>query len=649
MNKLCFAIAFCLIINGLYAQNDPVLFKIEGVPVHVSEFDYIYNKNNGDGADYSKESLEEYLDLYTKFKLKVQRAKELQLDTIKQLNVELAGYRKQLADSYLVDKEVSNRLVEELFERKKVDRKIAHLLVVVDERAKAMDVATAMQKIEKAKQDLDSGDNWDVVVRKYSDDKNTSSKGGEMGFYTAMLPKGFYAFENAMYDTEIGKYSDIIRSKIGFHIVKVLEERPSRGEVELAHILTRKVDNEARNTLAKMRIDSVYQKLKNGESFDALAKVYSEDGKTKKKGGYLGYVGINVYDPVFESAAFGLANDADFSQPVETKVGWHIIKRMGKRSTTDFDRAKGLLQNQISNNDRYTIARTSLINSIKDEAGYSEDRSTLDYFTGLLDDEFYTFKWISPEIQDKELFTFGTQKSKLSDFVSYCKKNTRKRLQFKKTMPKKDAVDELYLGFVEEKALAFEESNLEKKYPEFKALMREYEEGILLFEITKQEVWDKASMDTTGLQQFFNDNRENYKWKERAKVYEYTINSKDKNVVKAVYNLASKNSKDVVMDEFNKQAKIVKVSERTYEKGDPNAPKFKWSKGKSSELKEDKGKTSFYHTADIMAPGYKKLSESRGYIIADYQDKLEKDWISFLKERYKVELMDDVFNGLIKK
>ncbi len=649
MHKLILSIVFTFFASIIFAQNDPVLFTVEGVPVHVSEFDYIYNKNNGDGADYSKKSLEEYLDLYVKFKLKVQRAKELKLDTISQLNKELEGYRKQLADSYLVDKEVSSRLVKELHQRKQTDRKISHILVAVGEKVSDDALETAEKRIQEAKQRLDKGESWDDVCVQVSDDKNTSVKGGHLGFYTAMMPTGFYEFENAMYNTPIGKYSDVIRSRVGFHIIKVHEERPAYGEIEIGHILTRKSKKGDVTKKAKIKIDSAYQKLQAGAKFEDIAKLLSEDANSRNKGGYLGFTGINRYDPKFEKAAFALNKNDMISEIIETTVGYHIIKRISKRDNADFERSKNLLQNLVSKDDRYTIARKALISSIKEEAGFTENPSALNAFISKLDKEFYSFKWLEPEITDVELFKFGKQKAMmLSDFSAFCKKSTRERLKFKKSAPLAESTHSLYMDFIEVNALAYEESNLENKYPEFKALMREYEEGILLFEITKQEVWDKASSDTTGLEAFFNTNRENYKWKERAEVVEYEIFSEDPKLVKEIYKLAQKSSSDEVLAKFNTDKKIVKAVERTYEKGDKGMAKVKWKAGKSSELKSENKRTKFTLVKQLLEPGYKKINESRGYIIADYQDKLEKDWISELKSKYSVKIMDAVFKSMTK-
>ena len=217
---------------------DPVLFTIDGQPVPASEFSYIYAKNNRDDADFSEASLREYLDLYTKFKLKVREAYAMGLDTVSTLQAELAGYRKQLADSYLTDKEITDRLVDEAYKRMQEDVQVAHILVKTNPNV-ATDTLAAYGKIQAIYKRLQAGESWDEVVRKSSEDNTTKDAGGDLGYVTALLPSGFYAFETAAYETPVGKYSAPVRTNIGYHIIKVVNKRPARGELDIAHILLR--------------------------------------------------------------------------------------------------------------------------------------------------------------------------------------------------------------------------------------------------------------------------------------------------------------------------------------------------------------------------------------------------------------------------
>lgn len=640
-----------LILPAIYAQDaDPVLFSVEDNDVRVSEFNYIYNKNNGEGADYKKESLEEYLDLYMKFKLKVQRAREIKLDTIVSLQKELAGYRRQLADTYLVDKEVQNKMIEEVFNRMQVDRQIAHVHVSIPEKASEESTKRATEKIKEIKALLDGGEDWDKVVLENSEDRLTRLNGGDMGYFTSMLPSGFYAFENAMYNTEIGGYSDIVRSRIGFHIIKVLGERPSRGEVEAAHIFIRKVKDPKQMDLAKIKADSVYLKLQGGADFEEMVKAYSDDKKTKNKGGYIGWFGIKRYDIAFEDAAFNLENPGDFSEVFETSAGYHIVKMINKRNFESFKRVKGRIENKLAKDDRIGIAKDALVEEIKAQANFKMNENVLSEIVDSTSKSFFTFKWKKPNLKKDQLFSFGTRNSTNIEFLEFCKKSTRKRLAFKKTKPIDEAIDEIYKDFVQQKALEFEEANLENKYPEFKALMREYEEGILLFEITKREVWDKASEDTIGLQNFYMENKDNYKWEKRMMLMEIDIKSRDKKLLRNIRNtLKESPSREELLAAYNtKDNQLINVKEKTYEKSDDDMPDIKWKANQIEKKEFGDGTTKIYMVKEVQEARNKELNEARGYIIADYQDQLEKNWIEMLLEKYSVNIDKSVFKSLVK-
>ena len=240
-----------LVVFLVQAQNDSdVLMTVGNNNVTVDEFRYIYEKNNGKNADYSKPSLDEYIDLYTKFKLKVEKAKSMKLDTIKALQKELAGYRTQLANSFLTDKEVFNKLVEEIYNRQKEDVRISHILIKVNSRGANQKKMDAEKKLINIKQQLREGKSFAALAKEYSEDRNSKDKGGDLGFITAYLPTGFYELENVMYNLSPGEVSEPIETKLGFHLVKVTEKRPARYQVEVAHIF-RKSDKTNRNSVTE--------------------------------------------------------------------------------------------------------------------------------------------------------------------------------------------------------------------------------------------------------------------------------------------------------------------------------------------------------------------------------------------------------------
>lgn len=641
-----------------FAQtDDPVLFTVEDDPVHLSEFEYIYTKTNGKNATFSKKSLDEYLDLYVKFKLKVQRAKDMQLDTIPELQRELDGYRRQLADSYLIDKEVTERLIKEAYERSKKDIDISHILIPIGGTGQPKDTLEAYQKTMNIRQKIDQGGDFAEMAKQFSADKSAQRNGGNVGYVTAMFPSGFYPLESAAYTLKQGEISQPVRTKSGYHLVKVNGERPARGEVEVAHILLRvPKDKKGDDKAIKQRIDSLYTALQGGADFAELAKNHSQDKMTAAKAGYIGFFGINRYEKSFENAAFAIANDGEVSAPIQTAAGWHILKRISKKDIQPYKDAKSRLEGKVKQNDRFELAKEAMIKRIKREGNYTEDPATLNTFIAGLNDEFLTYKWKpSKEKSDEILFALGSDfKVNLGEYEDYLARASRKRIRMGKGTAIKDAVETLYADFVSEKALEYEERQLDKKYPEFKALMREYEEGILLFEATKMLVWDKASQDTTGLKAYYERyGKGKYRWEESATVSEYTIVAEAADQAPKIIKFAKKNGKDAVLAKYNTEdKKVISVTEKKVEKSKKEVElgAIKWKAGETSEpATNPKNQSVQFSKVEAITPSKPKtLKEARGYVVADYQDHLERQWIEELRADYKVNINQKVFDSLVK-
>ncbi|MBK7095699.1 MAG: peptidylprolyl isomerase [Saprospiraceae bacterium] len=649
MNRIPFVLIlfFCGIVNSIGQSNDQVLFDVGGEKTPVSEFLYIYQKNLGEKADFSKKSLEEYLDLYVNFKLKVKKAKELKLDTTPAFKKEMAGYREQLAKSYLVDKEVSEKLLNEAYERMGKDLKVSHIMISVKAGEDETKVKNLVDSLYK---ELKNNKSFEQMAKDFSNDSYSNNNGGSLGWVTSLLPNGFYEFENKIYSLKKGEFSKPFRTGFGYHIVKLLDERPARGEIEASHILIRNFDKEMPVPSPKFKIDSIYDRLKAGDNFVQLAREFSMDNKTAPKGGYLGIFGINKYDQVFEDEVFALQNNGDYSRPFNTTLGWHIVKRMSKPGVKSFEAAKRSLTNEINQNERYGVGRKALTDKIKAEGKFKEDLSTLDYFSGLLNEEFYTFKWKAPEFTDRFLFELSSRKFMLSDLVKYLKNNQRGRLNFNKATKLIEAAASMYNSYVEDECIKFEESKLEDKYPDFKFLMREYTEGNLLFEVMEKEVWNKAAKDTVGLKSFFENNREKYLWQPRAELYTYTVQSGDKKLTDKIYKFSVSNSTDKLIKKFNKKAQIISFKTDKLEAGDKELEGIDFAQNAMTKVvADDTGNTSKFKKIDKIIPiSQKTLDEAKGYVIADYQEYLENNWIKDLKKNYPVRIDTAVFESLIK-
>jgi peptidyl-prolyl cis-trans isomerase SurA len=378
----------------------------------------------------------------------------------------------------------------------------------------------------------------------------------------------------------------------------------------------------------------------------------SEDKNTSKNGGYIGFFGINQLESAFENAAFALEQDGSISEPVETSIGWHIIKRISKKPAVPFEKQRRKLQEEIKNDERYEIAQNSMIQRIKNQAGFVENKAPLDELANMLDEQFYSIKWEVPnDIPNDTLFVIDGEVYMLPAFALFTRQNTRTRLRLSKETPIREALGMLYEEYVNSACINYEEANLEEKYPDFRALMREYEEGILLFEATKLHVWDRASSDTTGLKVFFEKNRDRYMWDERAEIISVNISGVSEKKARKIKSYINKRGIEKAVSKYNRKQTVVtysrkKAEKRTTRDYEPMA----FEKGAESMWSTDGDSNySYKYIAKIHAPEKKTMDEARGYIIADYQDELEKNWIAQLAEAYPVELNDTVFESLIQE
>ena len=627
--------------------NDPVLFSVEGRPVHVSEFRYIYEKNNAKDADYSRESLEEYYDLYCNFKLKVQKARDLGMDEIPELQKELEGYRRQLADAYLVDRQVQENLIREAYDRSQKDVEIAHVLIKFpSQRTEKAELATRA-KAEAAHNALKAGANWEKVIIEYSEDENSKAQSGYLGWFTAMMPAGFYELESAMYETEVGKFSAPVRSHLGYHIVYVQEKRKARGQVETAHILVKKQKDDRG---VKLLVDSLHKQLENGADFGELAKKYSADKNSGRSGGRIGYVKIGQYEKNFEDAVFSLTRDESYTQPVLSTAGYHIIKRLSKIDLEDYPLAERRFKGQMAKDPRLVIAKKALLEEIRENSGYKENVPVISAYKVALADDFLSYQWKIPEVKERKVISFKKgKKYTTADLSNFLRSNIRDRIRLKDQVSPQQAFDELFVKFSDQMVAKYEESTLEDKYPEFRNLMREYSEGILLFEVTKENVWDRASTDTVGLTKYFRQNQDNYQWGQRARVHHVVIASDNEKIAKKVRKLSGKKDIKEVVSKYNAAENLVSYRIKLLPKEDLAEGLAYEYDAQSPLIQSENGKEYSFWQLDAPLPASpKSLKESRGFVIADYQTVLEEKWLIDLHETYKVVRDEEVFSSLVK-
>jgi len=685
-----------------YKAQDPVIMTITNTetkaahPITKSEFEAVYKKNNGKEVNSNSKSVKEYVDLFSLFKSKVFEAESMGLDTLSTFKTELAGYRRQLAAPYLTDKNTNENLLTEVYERMKWEVRASHILIRIDETALPKDTleawtraniirnavtgklpsssdisnydkllknTTEVSKLLKGKDSsvykakLNSvkylaeyykaaSDKFQDIAPKTSDDPSVVDNKGELNYFSAL--DMVYPFENAAFNTKVGEVSPVVRTKFGYHILKVYDKRPNRGEVTVAHIMVKfpkdATDKDKENS--KTKIFELKDKLKT-MTFEEVARQFSDDKQSSDRGGQLQPFKSGRLPKSFEDAAFELKNNNDVSEPVMTPYGWHLIKRLDLKTVPAFNEIKNELKAKVARDSRSQMGRNALIARVKKEANFKENLKNRDEIAKTLDTTYLKATWKAERVAklgNKEIINIGGKSFTQMDFAKYLES----QMMFRSPTDIFELMKGMYRTWVEESIVNYEDAQLDKKYPEFKNLLREYRDGILLFDLTDQKVWSRAVKDTAGLKDFYEKNKNNYLWSERADVTTYKcLNDKVAKDVRKMLK-AGKGEKEIV-EAINKDSQLnVSIENVMYLKGENKNVDANWKKGVApSDIKDEKeNKFLVIVVNKILPESPKQLSECRGMVTADYQNYLEAEWLKYLRNKYKVAVDEAVLNSV---
>ena len=637
MKNLILGFSLMLIAGAGYSQDDPIVMSVNGTDVTKSEFEHIFKKNNKD-EDITKEDIDEYLELFVNFKLKVTAAEELGMDTVKKFKDELGQYREQLAQPYLIDQKLNEQLMKEAYDHMCYEVKASHILVKLERGDKPADTLKAYNKIVTAKKRIEGGESFGTVAFEVSEDPSAKQNKGSLGYFTAF--KMVYSFENAAYNTEPGKLSEIIKTRFGYHLLQVEDKRKARGTRLAAHILIRAEDDlkeKAIESEAKAR--EIYNKLKEGSTFEQMAKQFSEDRNSAATGGKLKWFGAGDLISEFDEALFALKENGDFSEPVKTRFGWHIIQLLDSKKLGSYDELKGEIKSKISKDARNTKTKASFISQLKDEYNYTVNKKVMDAFIKSVDSSLVKGKYSYEKnnLDKKWLIEFAENKLTVGDFGEYLENKQKKS----KTKSKVEIVQINFNKWVDKALINYEKSQLERKYVKYKMLMKEYRDGILLFELTDEMVWAKAVKDTSGLKSFYEENKADFVWKERVDAdFYHCIDKKAFNQVESLLKLGKE--RDSIAIVVNTDSPLnVNVKSMKEEISSLEYVESKLKVGSNGPF-EFNGQLVLIHVKEIIAPGNKEFKEAKGIITAAYQDHLEKKWIKELKSRFAVEINKDV-------
>lgn len=647
-------LSLCLVVSALSFSQEvkkEVLFTIDGTPYYTDEFVRVYKKNLDLVKDDSQKDLDNYLNLFVGYKLKVSKANKLGLQNNKKYQGELKSYRTQLAKNYLTDTKVTKELTDEAYARAQKEIKASHILITVDENALPADTLKAYNKAVEVRKKALAGEDFGKLAQEYSQDPSAKENLGDLGYFSVF--RMVYPFESGAYNTAKGQISKIVRSRFGYHIIKVTDIRDNRGSVTVAHIMIMKPKKENAEEAAKAKstIEDIYKKLKQGEDFAALAKQFSQDKSTAAAGGKLNpFNSGELSSTVFEDQAFALQNAGDISAPFESQYGWHIVKLIEKTKIKSLEDIKPEFESRIRKDERSKLIANSLTENLKKKYSVVRDAKVYAKALKALNDKIYTQSWGLPadiNAYNQTILTINKEKRYTAkDFLTFVNMQQKAGLIIK---PLSQQVNVLFETFANDKLNAYYNDNLETEFPEFGMVMNEYRDGLLLFDLMEKEIWEKAKNDTVALENYYKANISKYQWKDRVDADVYSSTKED---ITAKVRKFLKKGKDAayIKGELNKDGKI-EVLEKSgvFELESDALPKQKeWKTGVSDVLKEG----DYYYvvkTNKVMPAGPKTLDESKGRVINDYQQQLESTWVSDLEKEFTVEVNRDVFERVKKQ
>ena len=499
-----FVIVFPFLSFSQLNEGD-VLFKINNKPVYAEEFVRVYNKNIELIEDESQKDIDNYLELYINYKLKLSDAYLRKLDEKDSYKTELNKYTRELESSFLTDKISEEKLISEAYERTKHEVNVSHILIRIDEGNN--DTINSYNKVLNLRKNL-LNENIDSLIKTYHNGKDIIIE--NLGYFSAF--KMIYKFENMAYNTNVGEVSMPFRTRFGYHILKVNDKRVSLGEITVGHIMAYK-----NKPGSKEKIYSLYDSINKGSTFESLAKKYSEDKNTSFKGGRLNPFSSGQLNSIeFEEIAFSLNEKNKISLPVETKLGWHIIKLYSKSKLKPIEDMKSVLSNKIKRSSRASIISDSFYQMLLYKYGINYDNKNLKYFESIINNEYFSNSWSIPDDldEDKILITIRNQTYSFLDFATYIDDNQGKT----KTKAKENIISSLYKDFINNSMLEIYKSNLEMENKDYKNILNEYKEGLLLFDLMQEKIWSVASKDSIKMKEFYELNKFNYTSFDQEKV-----------------------------------------------------------------------------------------------------------------------------------
>lgn len=624
-------------VNFTIAQSidSENLMTIGGETISVKEFLRVYNKNIDLVQDESQKNIDYYLNLYTNYKLKLKEARTLGFDKKDSYKKEFESYKNQLSKAYTTDKEVTETLVKEAYNRTTSEVKAHHILVRIQP---GQDTLAAYEKIKALRSRMVKED-FTSLRTALHDGKSVFVE--DLGYFSAF--KMVYDFENAAFNTPLGQTSKPFRTQFGYHVVKVLDKRPSKGKVQVAHIMI--ANNQKDSTLVpENRIKEIFRSIQEGDSFESLAKQFSDDKSSAAKGGVMNpFKSGDIRSEIFVNTAFGLKEIGAISEPIQSQFGWHILKLISKTPVEPYEQIKVDLEQKVKRDARSKVIRQKMLEKLKQQ--YTISQPSLESVVAKIQKNDADDTWeVEASMEPQVFLKIESQELSYRDFLDLLNKNKR---SFKASTGKSKFISNQYALFLENNLFQYKKNNLINENEDYANVLKEYEEGLLLFDIMENKIWKGAQLDSIGLKSYYNENTS--KFKSNSKITATIARSNKKKKLKAVKKMWSQGfSTDAISQKLNERDQALIFSSGDFEIDSPLIPKnMVFNKG-ISEIYSLDDNYVLLNISYIETPQILSFEDAKGAVISKYQSVLESEWLETLRNKYPIVINEKILSDLKK-
>ncbi|UCS94112.1 peptidylprolyl isomerase [Echinicola marina] len=634
--------------NTPSSEESPYLLKVGNEPIQSAEFLYMLSKNRDFESPEDKlspEEFEENLELFINYKLKVKEAEALGLHESEEFKREFNAFKEDLKKPYLLENSLQEGELRKAYARMQEVVHAKHILLRFPRNASKEDSIAVFRMAQKIKEKAETGENFEELAIAYSQDPSVSTNKGDLGYFTSL--QMVYAFEDAVYNLQEGTISDPVLTNFGYHIIKLVDRKPNPGQIKVAHILVR---TDAEDPLSadrsRRKIADIYTELqKEGSTWAEVCQAYSEDKDTKNKEGELPWFGIGSFIKDFEQAAFSLNEIGEISRPISTAYGYHIIKLIDTKPIPSYEEMEESLKSKILRDSRSTLIKSQAQAIQKSKYHYQENTENISKTKTLLSDQVYEINTIKSLLEDKgmmdsTLFIIQSEPRKVSDLISFMESsgevvNIKPRNFFQPWLNK----------YIETSLTSTEEDDLIANNEEYRLLIKEYRDGILLFDLMNQMVWQKALLDTIGQEAYFKKHQEEYRWAKRADALILRLNQSE--LISPAEKLLkskpySEDLNEYITARFIDASPIsYKLQQGTFEYEHHPVLKDVNIQDKNLQKLKYEGKTHLVIIGKTYPEMPKTFNETKGKVIQDYQESLNTDLISLLRNNYIIQINED--------